>query len=106
MKDWQINALDRLKAKLKERVIIKNGLNDKLSQAADGFMTPAEVSSAVSKPNNAEQMEELIRILRGKSSKDFSTFCSILRQVGYSHWASELEREGRKFKRKAHTHVL
>lgn len=98
MKEWNRNALDALKGKLKENVIMKNELNDKLVTVAGGFMRGAEAQAVRSKTSNAEQMGELISILLGKSDADFGTFCAMLRDVGYGVWANELEKKAEWFK--------
>ena len=84
---------------------MKNGLIDKLEKAAGGFMTQLEAQTVGSKPNNAEQMGELIQILRGKGNADFHIFCSMLRQSNNDTWADELERKARNFKGETGTHV-
>ena len=83
-----------------------HGLNNKLQKAAGGFMSREEALAVESKPSNAEQMGELIRILLGKGNADFRTFCTMLRQSNYSVWADELERKAREFRRETGAHVL
>ena len=83
MADWNKDALDALKERLKENVIIDIGLGDKLNKAAGGFMNRGEVKSVESKGSNAEQMAKLIEILQGKTNADFKIFCRILRD---SNW--------------------
>ena len=106
MEEWNRDALVSLKGKLKKNVIIKNGLNNKLQKAAGGFMNEEEAQSVESKPSNAEQMGELIRILLGKGNADFRTFCRMLRQSSYNVWADQLERRAREFRREPGAHVL
>ena len=98
MKKWNRDALDALRGKLKENVIMNHGLNDKLVTVAGGFMNGAEAQAVQSKTNNAEQMGELISILLGKSDADFGTFCAMLRAVKYEVWANELEKNAEMFK--------
>lgn len=93
MADWNKDALDALKEKLGENVIIKIGLNNKLNKAAGGFMKRGEVLSVESKGSNAEQMAELITILHGKTNADFKTFCRILHESNWHGWADELEKK-------------
>ena len=99
-------ALVSMQGKLKMNVIVKNGLNNKLQKAGGGFMSQEEAQVVESKPSNAEQMGELIRILLGKGNADFRTFCTMLRQSNYSVWADELERTAREFRRETGAHVL
>ena len=106
MADWNKDALDALKEKLKESVIINIGLGDKLNKAAGGFMKRGEVHSVQSQGSNAEQMEKLIEILQGKTNADFKIFCRILRDSNWSAWADELEREARKFRSRSGTYSL
>ena len=106
MQQWNIDALVSLTGELKENVIINNGLDNKLPRAAGGFMSNLEAQMVESKPNNAAQMGELIRILVGKSNADFGIFCQMLRNVDYGVWADVLEEKAMKLKGKSGTHVL
>ena len=106
MKEWNRDVLVSLQGDLKVNVIMKNGLNNKLQKAAGGFMSREEAQAVESKPSNAEQMGELIRILLGKGNADFRTFCTMLRQSNYSVWADELERKAREFRGETGAHVL
>ena len=106
MEEWNKDALVSLQGELKENVIVNNGLNNKLQKAAGGFMARAEAQVVKSKPNNAEQMEELIQILLGKRDADFRTFCTMLRQTNYGLWADELEKKASEFRGEPGTHVL
>ena len=101
MQDWNRDALVALTARLKENVIMKHGLSDKLVSVAGGFMVGAEAQAVLSKQTNADQMGELIYILRGKSDADFETFCAMLKAVGYEVWANQLEKEAEEFKQKS-----
>ena len=98
MKEWNRDALDALRGKLKENVIMKHGLNDRLVTVAGGFMSGAEAQAVRSKTTNAEQMGELISILVGKCDADFGKFCTMLRDVSYGVWAKELEKKAKWFK--------
>ena len=98
MKEWNKDALVCLQEELKRNVIVKNGLIDKLEKAAGGFMMQSEAQAVECKPSNAEQMGELIQILRGKRNADFHIFCTMLRQSNYGSWAVELERKAREFR--------
>ena len=95
MSEWNRDALVSLQGDLKLNVIMNTGLVNKLQKAAGGFMDRAEAQSVESKPNNAEQMGELIWILLGKSNAEFNIFCTMLRQCNYSSWADALERKAR-----------
>ena len=106
MKKWNSSALTALKGALKLKVIVKNGLNDILETDAGGFMNEAEAQMVESKPNNAEQMGEIIRILLGKSDAAFGTFCTMLRQVGYDVWATALEDKAKEQGGESGTYVM
>ena len=106
MEEWNKDALVSLQGELKLNVIMNTGLTDKLQSAAGGFMDRAEAQAVESKPNNAEQMGELIRILLGKRNADFRTFCRMLRQTNNGLWAAELERKASEFRGEPGTHVL
>ena len=98
MTEWNKDALVSLQGDLKLTVIMNTGLVDKLQRAAGGFMDRAEAQSVESKPDNAEQMGQLIRILLGKSNTEFNIFCTMLRQCNYSSWADALARKAREFR--------
>ena len=98
MTEWNRDALFSLKGDLKRKVVMNTGLIDMLQKAAGGLMDEGEAQSVESKPSNAEQMGELIRILLGKSNTDFNIFCTMLRQCNYSLWADALERKAREFR--------
>ena len=100
MEEWNRDALVSLQGDLKLNVIMKTGLIDKLQMAAGGFLSRAEAQAVESKPSNAEQMGELIRILLGKGNADFRTFCRMLRHSNYSVWADQLERRAREFSKR------
>ena len=106
MEKWNRDALVSLQGDLKRKVIVKTSLINKLQKAAGGFMDEGEAQAVESKPSNAEQMGELIRILLGKGNADFRTFCTMLRQSNYSVWADELERKAREFRREPGAHAL
>ena len=106
MEEWNRDALVALQGELKLNVIMKTGLIDMLQTAAGGFLSRAEAQAVESKPNNAEQMGELIRILLGKGNADFRTFCKMLNQSNYSLWADQLERKAREFSGEPGAHVL
>lgn len=101
MVKWNKSALVALTADLKEHVIINHGLNNKLEDAAGGFMNRAEAQVVLSKPNNHEQMEKLIDILLGKRNKDFDTFCKMLQNSNNGVWADQLKEKARELKRKS-----
>ena len=98
MKKWSIDALNALKADFKLKINMNHGLSDKLEIAAGGFMTAREAQAVLSRPSNAEQMEELLRILCGKREADFTTFCKMLRKSNNSVWADTLEGKAREFR--------
>ena len=106
MEESNTNALVSLQGELKRNVITNTGLMDNLETAAGGFMNQAEAQTVTSKPNDAEKIGEIIRILRGKRNKDFKTFCTMLRQTGNSVWADKLERKASEFRGEPGTHVL
>ena len=106
MKKWNVKALTALKGELKSKIIVNNGLNDILEKDAGGFMSEAEAQRVESKSSNAEKMEEIIQILKGKSDAHFGTFCQMLRQVEYDVWADALEKKAGENKGASGTHVL
>ena len=97
MSKWNVDALEALKGKLKLKVQMFQ-LVDMLHTAAGGFMNSAEVQRVRDKTADAQQIEEVIDILRGKGDKEFATFCQMLQQSNYQAWADKLELEAEKFK--------
>ena len=69
-----------------------------LETPAGGFMNSAEAQSVRAKTGDAQQIEEVIDILRGKGDKEFATFCQMLQKSNYQVWARQLELEAEKFK--------
>ena len=106
MEEWNRDALVALQGELKINVIMNTGLMDKLQRAAGGFLSRAEAQAVESKPSNAEQMGELIRILLGKGNADFRIFCRMLHQSNNGLWADQLEMRAREFKGEPGAHVL
>ena len=98
MKEWNTNALFSLQEELKNNVRMKPGLIDKLHKAAGGFLDRAETQMVENLQNSAEQMGEVLCMLRGKRNTDFYIFCRMLRESNYGVWAAELERKAREFK--------
>ena len=97
MSKCNVDALEALKGKLKLSVRMIQ-LVDMLHTAAGGFMNSAEAQSVRDKSGDAQQIEEVIDILRGKGDKEFATFCQMLQKSNYQVWARELEVEAEKFK--------
>ena len=48
--------------------------------------------------SNASPMGRLIEILRGKTDKEFDTFCDMLEKSNYPAWANELKQEAERLK--------
>ena len=97
MSKWNVDALKALKGKLKLNVRMIQ-LVDMLHAAAGGFMNSAEAQCVRDKTGDAQQIEEVIDILRGKGDEEFATFCQMLQKSNYQVWAHELELEAEKFK--------
>lgn len=76
-------------------------LGDILEKPAGGFMNAAEALSVKAKMGDAEKVEQIIAILRGKGDNEFTTFCKMLRTSGYEMWARTLELEAENFKTSA-----
>lgn len=105
MAEWNVDAVIALQEKLKLNVIMNKSLINKLPRPAGGFMSRAEAQAVQSKPEDAEQMGELIKILLGKRNADFKIFCTMLRDSNYSSWADELERKAREFRGEPGMHM-
>ncbi len=97
MSKWNVDALVALKGELKLNVKMI-ALANILETPAGGFMNSAEAQSVRDKTGDAQQIEEVIDILRGKGDKEFATFCQMLQKSNYPVWARELEVEAEKFK--------
>ena len=93
MSPWNDDALAALTEKLKLNVATNTGLTDKLERAAGGFMDRGEAQKVTEQPSGSEQMDKIIKILRGKDDEAFLKFCEILCEINYSNWAHELKKE-------------
>ena len=100
MTPWQQDALVSLTYKLKVNIKMIV-LGDILEKPAGGFMNEAEALSVKAKIGEAEQVGQVITILRGKGDKEFTTFCKMLRTSGYEMWAQQLELEADKLQTNA-----
>ena len=105
MSKWNVNALEALKGKLKLNVRMIQ-LVDMLHTAAGGFMDSAETQSVRAKTGDAQQIEEVIDILRGRGDEEFATFCQMLRQCNYQVWACQLELKAEKLRNDGMEHLL
>ena len=104
MSKWNVNALEALKGKLKLNVRMFQ-LVDMLHTAAGGFMNSAEAQSVRDKTGDAQQIEEVIDILRGRGDEEFATFCKMLRQCNYQVWARQLELTAEKLRSDGMEHL-
>ena len=99
MSPWNDDALVSLRERLKLNVSMNTGLTDKLENAAGGFMSRREVQMVREFSSNSEKIDKVIETLRGKTNKDFVTFCTMLRETNHVAWAVELEKEAEQFKK-------
>ena len=99
MSPWNDDALVSLREKLKLNVLMNTGLTDKLEKVARGFMSRCEAQMVKELSSNSEQVDKVIETLRGKTNKDFNTFCAMLRETNHVAWAVELEKEAERFKK-------
>ena len=105
MSKWNVDALVALKGELKLNVKMI-ALANILETPAGGFMNSAEAQSVRDRTGDAQQIEEVIDILRGKGDKEFATFCQMLRQCNYQVWACQLELKAEKFRSDGMEHLL
>ena len=61
-------------------------------------MDRAEALRVKAKTGDAEQIGEVIDILRGKEDEAFYKFCDLLQRSNYSVWARELESTAERLK--------
>ena len=99
MSPWNDDALVSLRERLKLNVSMNTGLTDRLEKAAGGFMSRCEAQMVRELSSNSEQIDKVIETLRGKTNKDFNTFCAMLRETNHVVWAVELEKEAEQFKK-------
>ena len=100
MSGYNSYALTALQGDLKDNVAMSIRIFDMLDITQGGFMTRAE---AMNIQSNANPMVRLVEILRGKTDKEFDTFCDMLEKSNYPIWAFTLKRAAAGFK--ALTHV-
>ena len=99
MSPWNDDALVSLRESLKLNMSMTTGLTDRLEKAAGGFMSRCEAQTVRELSSNSEQVDKVIETLRGKTNKDFVTFCTMLRKTNHMVWAVELEKEAERFKK-------
>ena len=92
MSDYNSDALAALQGDLKTKVIMSTQLFDMLEVSQGGFMTREE---AMDVQINASPMVRLIEILRGKTDKEFDTFCNMLEKSNYQAWAHKLKQKAK-----------
>ena len=63
--------------------------------ALHSILTGVEYSRVDGKEDNVAQVDEFIRILLTKEFRHFETFCTVLANNGYEHWAKTLRGEVR-----------
>ena len=95
MSGYNSDALAALQGDLNTNVIMSPQLFHLLEVPQGGFMTRAE---AMDVRNNASPMVRLIEILRGKTDKEFDTFCDMLENSNYRAWAYTLKQEAERLK--------
>ena len=97
MAEWNQAALVALQGTLKMNVKMIQ-LSDILEKPAGGFMDRAEALRVKAKAGDADQMGQVIDILRGKGDEAFYNFCDLLQRSNYKVWARELESTAERFK--------
>ena len=95
MSAYNSDALAALQGNLKKNVIMSIRLFDMLEVTQGGFMTRVE---AMDVQSNTSPMGRLIEILRGKTDKEFDTFCDMLEKSNYRAWAYTLKQEAERLK--------
>ena len=95
MSDYNSHALAALQGRLSIKVMMSPQLFDMLEIPQGGFMSREE---AMDVQRNANPMVRLIAILRGKTDKEFDTFCDMLEKSNYSVWANTLKQEAERWK--------
>ena len=95
MSDFNSKALAALQGDLSTNVVMGPQLFNMLEVPQGGFMSREE---AIDVRSNANPMVRLIDILRGKTDKEFDTFCDMLEKSNYHAWAYELKQEAERLK--------
>lgn len=73
------------------RRIVANNLLRELHCGVGGFLTEEECASIADQSDNAEQVDELMKILLTKKDEDFESFCNVLEKHGYRWWSDRLK---------------
>ena len=95
MSNFNSNALAALQGDLSINVVMGPKLSNMLEVPQGGFMSREE---AMDVRSNASPMGRLIEILRGKTDKEFDTFCHMLEKSNYRAWAYKLKQEAERLK--------
>ena len=91
MDDRRKTTLRQYHDDLRTGIIVSHFL-PKLHRGAGGFLNDVESEAIDAKKSsgNAEQVDELMRVLRTKESKDFDTFCGVLEEEGHQSLSNRL----------------
>lgn len=89
MEEPRKKALNSLKEILRTAVVVARVLH-----GCRHLITDVEYSRVIdrSKADNASALDELVAVLLTKGNGEFDGFCSALRESGYAHWATQLEK--------------
>lgn len=75
---------------MRQSISVSNVLRD-LRCGEGGFLTEEEYASITDQSDNAEQMDELMKVLLTKKDKDFESFCNLLEKHSYRWWSEKLK---------------
>ena len=92
MADRRKKSLQKYHTDLRTGIIVSYFL-PKLHREAGGFLTDVESETIAAKKSsgNVEQVDELIRVLLTKESKDFDYFCDVLEEEGHQSLSTRLK---------------
>lgn len=93
MDKWKDDALSKHEHDLKVNLHLISILSC-LEQPAGGFMSKAERQHVEAAQGEFNQVDRIIKVLRGKGNKEFDIFLEVLRNNGHKVWADKVEESG------------
>lgn len=90
MDKWKDDALSKHEHDLKVNLCLVSILCH-LEQPAGGFMLRAERLHVEAAQGEFNQVDRIIKVLRGKGNKEFDIFMEVLKKSGYKVWADRVE---------------
>ena len=93
MSEDRVESLNIVLPRMESRLRLKPFQTQLRIGPPGGFLTDYEMEEVFCKPNPADQVRVLFKILVGKNNAAFDGFCNILEKNHYGNWSKELKIE-------------